>query len=374
MAESRKKKTAPAKKTASEKKAPAKKTAEKAAETKKAETKPAEEKKKVKRDPTGKSTSVLLFAAGVLLGVMFFVEGTSGWKIMHEIFHGLFGYAALAVPVTLLYSAIAIGRDKSNEKTGVRIFCGMLITFLLSTALQIFLVGEVPEGTLLEAASHMFHDAKSDKGGGAAAFPLAYFLLRYMGKLGARVLMLVALFVLVMFMTGSGMNDLFRMMGKPVKLAGNGLKGVKNLLDGMEFSDDYIDDDNIDDDREKRSFEKDIEAVGILEEPQPVPEPVHDRNIVFSQPVQNSSADDGFIMDIQLPTDDRIPAPDDDFEIFPDKKPEPVNIAQEKDDSSLDDLITKAANSKKTAVSDDELPPFDMDEEPEKEKEPELPA
>ena len=370
MAESKKKKSSPAKKADSNKKAPAKKTAEsKAAEPKKTEEKPAA-KAKVKRDPTGKSTSVLLFAASVLLGVMFFVKGTSGWKVMHEILHGLFGFAAVAVPLTLLYAAVMICMDRNNDKTRKRILCGLGLTVLLSTALQIFQIGEVPEGTLLEAASRLYHDAKSNHGGGAAAFPLAYFLLRYMGKLGARVLMLVALFVLVMFITNSGMNDLFRIVGKPFKMAGNGLKGVKNLLDGMEFGDEYIEEDNIDDDREKRSFEKDIEAVGILKNTEPKEETV--RNIRFSQSVQENAADD-FIMDIQLPTDEKIPAPDDDFEIFPDKKPEPVKIKREKDESSLDDLITKAANSKRSAVDDDE-PPFDMDDEPKAEKEIIIPA
>ena len=234
MAESKKKKSTTSKKTAA-KNTPAKKQAEpKQSEPKTAESKPAEAKK-TKRDPSGKSTSVLLFAAGVLLTLMFFVSGSSGWKVMHEILHGLFGIAAVMIPATLLYSAIMIGKDKSNEKTTLRVVCGLLLTFLASGALQIFTVGALPEGTKLEVASQLYLEGKSLKGGGAASWLIAYPLLKYMGKAGARILMAVAVFVLVMFVTGSSMNDFFGILGKPFKWMKQGAKGLDNLLMGGEF-------------------------------------------------------------------------------------------------------------------------------------------
>ena len=95
-------------------------------------------------------------------------------------------------------------------------------------------------------------------------------------------------------------------------------EGISNLMTGMEYSDEYIDDDGIDDEREKRSFDKDIEAVDMISETKS--KPVPERNIRFSQPVlKPAPEDDGFLMDIQLPTDDQIHNVDDDFEIFPDK-------------------------------------------------------
>lgn len=358
MAESKKKKSTTSKKTAS-KKTPAKKQAEpKQSEPKAAESKPAEAKK-TKRDPSGKSTSVLLFAAGVLLTLMFFVSGSSGWKVMHEILHGLFGIAAVMIPATLLYSAIMIGKDKSNEKTTLRVVCGLLLTFLASGALQIFTVGALPEGTKLEVASQLYLEGKSLKGGGAASWLIAYPLLKYMGKAGARILMAVAVFVLVMFVTGSSMNDFFGILGKPFKWMKQGAKGLDNLLMGGEFGDEPIDDDNIDDDRERHSFNKDIEAVNML--PQPENKPIPERNIRFSQPIEEQPADDGFLMDIRIPTDDQIHNIDDDFEIFPESvqpKREPKTTKPKQDDSSLEELINKAADSKTM-----ELPPFDIDEE-----------
>ncbi|MBR1824913.1 MAG: DNA translocase FtsK [Ruminococcus sp.] len=365
MADTKKKKSTPAKKTAA-KKAPAKKPAEKKVpEPKQTEEKAAD--KKVSRDPSGQFTSVLLFAAGVLLGTMVFVEGSSGWKVMHEILHGLFGIGAVMIPVTLLYSAIMIGRDKSNEKTARRLWCGFGLTLLISGALQIFTVGKLPEGTGLEMLSQLFYDGKHLSGGGAASAALAFPLLKFMGKLGARVLMVVAIFVLIMFLTGSGLNDLFGIIGKPFRLMGNGVKEFGEWVQRDDENDDY------DDEPERRSFEKDIEAVDMISAPKPVPE----RNIRFSQPAAEEPADDGFLMDIQIPTDDQIHTLDDDFEIFPENPPKKRDIKpkrelemepeQERDDSSLEELITKAADSKTM-----ELPPFDIDEEIA--KEPELPA
>ena len=327
-------------------------------EPEKEEKKPAE---KVKRDPTGRFTSVLLFAAGVLLGLMFFVEGSSGWKLMHQILHGLFGIAAVTVPASLLYAAVMIGKDKSNEKTSLRLWCGFGLTILLSAALQIFTVGELPEGKVLEVISQLFYDGKHLSGGGAASALLAFPLLKYMGRLGARVLMAVAVFVLVMFLTGSSMNDLFRLMGKPFKWLANGIKGLENLLMGREFDDEYIDEDNVDDEKEKRSFRKDLEAVEMVSEP----ERVSEKNIRFSQPVEPQPVeDDGFLMDIQLPTDDQIHNIDDDFEIFPDTLPK----NDEHNSETLEELITKAAEAKgkgSDKFADDDIPPFDMDDEPE---------
>ena len=345
MAESKKKKAAPAKK----KSEPAKKTAEpakKAAEP----AKTASESKTKPRQSSGQFASVVLFALGVILALMILVKGSSGWLRMHDILLGLFGWAALVLPASLLYSAVKIGMERNTEKTSSRIWCGIGITILVSSAIQIFAVGKLPDGGFIHVIKLLYSEGQHLKGGGVASGILAWPLLKFMGRLGARILTAVALFVLIMFLSGNGMNDLFNAVQRHFRHMG---EGISNLMTGSEYGDEYIDDDDIDDDREKRSFDKDIEAVDMISETKS--KPVPERNIRFSQPVQKSAPeDDGFLMDIRLPTDDQIHNVDDDFEIFPAKAPEP----QRKDSASLEDLISKAADKK-----EDDLPPFDIDEE-----------
>ena len=346
MAEPKKKKAASSRK----KPEPAKKTAEPA-------KKAAEEKKP--SQSTGQFASVLLFALGVLLALMTLVKGSSGWHRMHDILLGLFGWAALVLPASLIYSAIKTGMERNTEKTSARIWAGIGITILVSSAIQIFAVGKLPDGGFIQGIKLLYAEGQHLKGGGVASGLLAWPLLRFMGKLGARILTAVALFVLIMFLSGNGMNDLFSAIDRHFRRMGDGLS---NLLTGSEYTDEYIDEDDVDDEREKLSFDKDIEAVKMVSEPRR--KEVPDRKITFFQPVQSVPEDDGFLMDIALPTDENIHNIDDDFEIFPDKQPS----KREAESDSLEDLISKAADKKE----EDDAPPFDMDDEDE--TEPVLPA
>lgn len=346
MAETKKKKAAPAKKKAE----PAKKQPEPA--------KKATEEKKPSQS-TGQFASVVLFALGVLLALMILVKGSSGWHRMHDILLGLFGWAALVLPASLIYSAVKIGMERNTAKTSGRIWAGIFITVLVSSAIQIFAVGELPEGGMWHAIKSLYSEGQHLKGGGAASGVLTFIMFKSMGKLGARILTAVALFVLVMFLSGNGMNDLFGAVERHFRRMGEGLN---NLLTGSEYTDEYIGEDDLDDDREKRNFDKDIEAVNMVTPTRK--KAVPERNIRFSQPIQEEPADDGFLMDIQLPTDDQIHNIDDDFEIFPDKQPKKY----ERDTESLEDLISKAADKKE----EDDEPPFDVDDE--EETAPALPA
>ena len=338
MAETRKKKTAPAKKKSES----SKKTAE--------PIKTAAEEKKKTPQSTGQFASVVLFALGVILALMILVKGSSGWLRMHDMLLGLFGWAALVFPASLIYSAVKIGMERNTKKTSSRIMCGIGITILVSSAIQIFAVGKLPDGGFTNAVKVLYFQGQHLNGGGAASGILTFILFKTMGKLGARILTAVALFVLVMFLSGNGMNDLFSAVERHFRRMG---EGISNLMTGSEFNDEYIGDDGMDDEREKIGFRKDIEAVDMISETKS--KPVSERNIRFSQPVQQAAAgDDGFLMDIQLPTDDQIHNVDDDFEIFPDKSPEP----QRKDSASLEDLISKAADKKQ-----EDIPPFDIDVE-----------
>ena len=46
--------------------------------------------------------SIILFALGVLTALMTIIEGSSGWRAIHNFLLGMFGIAVIAVPVILI--------------------------------------------------------------------------------------------------------------------------------------------------------------------------------------------------------------------------------------------------------------------------------
>ncbi|MBP0980177.1 MAG: hypothetical protein J6Q18_01295, partial [Oscillospiraceae bacterium] len=129
----------------------AKKTASKTATNKKSSAKPVAKtsgKKRGRPSKQGKKQadinrawSIVMFAMGLLLTVMAFVEGEKFWAYLRENFmFGVFGFSSYFIGPILLYIGALTVTDKPVK---LKMFWASGFVLLISNFMQIFFVGGV---------------------------------------------------------------------------------------------------------------------------------------------------------------------------------------------------------------------------------------
>lgn len=306
-------------------------------------------KNNVQRNDKNQTWSIVLFAVGVLIMLMAFIKGTAGWNGIHNWLLGMFGIAVFFVPVILIYTAVLIGMEKSQQCVAGRAVWGVALTFLTSAAIQIFGVGEIP-GKGIKQIAELYSDGKSLDGGGVASALIAGPLLAAFGETGAKIIAVIMFFVFIMLLSGMGLIQFLELLTRPFRFLWKCILGLINMLNGGEF------DDAFDDEEEEKEFKAEREAIEMVNNNKSVPK----RNI--------SSANDSepdFLFDIPLPSDKLISkerkevglnkkTKKDGNDVFLDENGNPQPPVE-----SLDRLITKANDnlSKNRYNSDcEELP------------------
>ncbi len=324
--------------------------------------------------------SILLFAMGILTALMVLVKGTKGWLALHNLLLGFFGIAAFLIPVILIYTAVKLGSEHSQKDISGRTVWCIAMIFLASAAFQIFVEGRIPGSTMSGRFKLLYEDGAKLKSGGVASMVIAGPLLKYFGKLGARLISLVLFFVFGMLLSGRGLIEFLKMLAAPFVFIGRCFNGLQNMLVGGEFVDAFEDD--VDDDRAKKDFDADLEAINMANtrkaRQKPSERAAQNRKAVESLP-------DDYFIDIPLPTDHLIVhdscdagesdnTADKDTDITPVSAPErkkaPIiveNDTEEEDvtDEGLEQLISKAADGKPGTAEEED---FSEEEEPAEEK------
>ena len=333
--------------------------------------------------------SILLFAAGILTALMVLVKGTKGWLKLHDLLLGCFGIAAFLIPVILIYTALKLGSEQTKKDISGRTVWCIAMIFLASAAYQIFAVGRIPGSTIGGHFRILYEEGTKLKSGGVSSMVIAGPLLKFFGKLGARLISLVLFFVFGMLLSGRGLMEFLKLLATPFVFIGRCVNGLQNMLVGGEFVDAF--DDDLDDDKEKRDFDADLEAINIANT-RKSPQKPSERKAQNKKAVE--SLPDGFFLDIPLPTDHLIVhdsyGDDDgsaiDIDIEPTAAPVPKPAAErrkapiieeneaetetaeeeEMSDEALEELISKAADGKPD-TPEEELPE-EEEEEPAEEK------
>lgn len=329
-------------------------------------------KKAAPQNESNQLWSIILFALGILSALMVLVRGTKGWLALHNLLLGLFGIAAFLIPVILIYTAIKLGTEQTRKNISGRTVWCIAMIFLASAAFQIFFVGEIPEKQrFLNQLKSLYKNGTDLKSGGVASMLIAGPLLRFFGKLGARLISLVLFFVFGMLLSGRGLIDFLRLLATPFVFIGKCINGIQNMFIGGEFVDAFGDDD-LDDDKEKKDFDADLEAISMTNRRKSTRKPsekaAQDKRDVEGLP-------DGFF-DIPLPTDHLINYGEEEAVAIPEPPAEeekpPVHLTApiieeneepEPTDEGLEQLISKAAD--KPAPTEEVI---EEETEPEEEK------
>lgn len=144
---------------------------------------------------SSKFQSVILFACAVLFFLVSFIQGSAGWKFLHCVVRGIFGFSFLLVPFILLLSAYRT--EKQSDTPLLRRFLyDLLLTVIVSSFVQIIFVGDIEKKNFIRAISYLYRTGVENafQSGGVISAILAYPLIRILGATGARITIVILLY------------------------------------------------------------------------------------------------------------------------------------------------------------------------------------
>lgn len=171
--------------------------------------------------------AVVLFACAIFLGCLALIEGDSLWKWAHNALLGIFGGWAVLWPVLMIYVAVVTTLDKPTGSMSGKIWLTAIIIVLFCATGFIFGGAKISEGLSIFDYLTALYRTNAGVGGGVVGGLLGQLLLSAAGKTGARIIVLLLLFVSVMILTGTTLIGLFRTIKKPVDAVSGGIQTAR---------------------------------------------------------------------------------------------------------------------------------------------------
>ena len=198
----------------------AKKTASKTATNKKSSAKPVAKTAGKKRGRPSKRTkkqadinrawSIVMFAMGLLLTAMAFVEGEKFWAYLRENFmFGVFGFSSYFIGPILLYIGALTVTDKPVK---LKMFWASGFILLLSNFMQIFFVGGVSGKGLASILVELHRLGRTVNVSGGILGVIGVFMGQSMGTAPARIIITVLTIAFFMFLTDTTPYDIYLKM------------------------------------------------------------------------------------------------------------------------------------------------------------------
>ncbi len=179
-------------------------------------------RKKAKEKPRARhqAAAVILFAVALLIMCMVCIPGEEGknlWRLLHYFFRGMFGVGAYVLPILMGYIAVIAAMEKPIGSISTKLWqCGALLT-MLDSAIYIFTVTPENINYFKGIAESYVNGYTHVWSSGAFGTLLGYPMLKLFPGVGAKIIIVLLVFVFLMLMTGTTILALFRTMWKPVK-------------------------------------------------------------------------------------------------------------------------------------------------------------
>ncbi len=186
--------------------------------------------------------SIILFFYGVFMLFVTFIEGAGLWKSLYDLHRGLFGLSAFLYAPLVMYIAVMIASDKSQNAVVTKLLQGILLILLFSGLAQILVAGEVEGKTALLKIKGLYKSGVNLDGGGLLSAIFGWSLLAAFKKVGATIVIILLTIIFFLLLSNLTLVDVFNFITKPFKKAGSAVKSA------------------IDEDRNERSLQQEIKA------------------------------------------------------------------------------------------------------------------
>ena len=200
--------------------------------------------------------AVIQFAAAILIACFVLITGDHVWLWCHNALLGLFGNCAILWSVLLLYISVVTALEKQTDHPVAKVvlmasviilFCGTVYAFSVAAPETL---SAFPKKLAVLYGENGSHTA-SGLFGGLIGIPF----LAALGVLGARIVLVLALFVTVMILTGTTLVQLFKTITKPASAVAANISATRGHRQN---------------DRDRREMDIDIPLDGDMP-----PHPVH---------------------------------------------------------------------------------------------------
>lgn len=181
--------------------------------------------------------AVVLFALAIFVGCLVLIEGESLWRVGHNFMLGFFGIWAIVWPILMAYVAIVFSLEKTdNANFETRLGLITLVILLICGTASAFSGDVPPDG--LNIWQKLGYAFVSGMGRGSNSFIGALISLPFtaaLGSIGAKIALLLILFVAIMILTGTTLVKLFRAVSRPVTAVSHGIRRVRDRMEEEEM-------------------------------------------------------------------------------------------------------------------------------------------
>ncbi len=194
---------------------------------------PAGARSKPIRDPEvikqrSQINAVLMFAASLLMIFLVLIPGDHIWLWCHNVLLGLFGVCAIIWPILLFYISIVTAFERQNSRAGAKLLIMILIIALFCAAVYIF---SAPDNTTItsfwDKLKNLYQLGVKRSGAGLFSGLIGIPFVAGLGSVGAKIVIVLALFVAIMILTGTTLVQLFRAVTKPADMVAANISSVR---------------------------------------------------------------------------------------------------------------------------------------------------
>ncbi|MBQ2775391.1 MAG: DNA translocase FtsK 4TM domain-containing protein [Clostridia bacterium] len=163
--------------------------------------------------------AIALMAVSVFLLCVAFIEGESLWLALHNGMFGLFGTSTYIWPIMLIYISIMFAMDKPLGSMTSNLIGVSAFVLLICSAIHLFsnagdYLSAETIGTQIKTA---WNDADLFPNSGAVGALIGGCLAKLAGKTGAAIVNVILLVVLAMFLTGTTLARIGKLISVPAK-------------------------------------------------------------------------------------------------------------------------------------------------------------
>ena len=164
--------------------------------------------------------AILMLAGAVVLLVLALFKGEHLWHWLHSFMFGMFGFCSYLLPVALGYFAIMTAKEKQINRPGAKIALVVLVVLLVSSLFYLYGSGEVKDSNLFRAIGNTYKFSSTHHfSGGVISCILGFLLTALIGdNFVPKLLVIVALVVVVMILTGITLIDIENVAKKQMQV------------------------------------------------------------------------------------------------------------------------------------------------------------
>ncbi len=179
----------------------------------------AQQRREAQLKSRNQTFAIVMFAFSIFLFFLVLISGENIWNSLHTVLLGMFGTCSILWPILLTYVAVVTALERPIHTISSKIALSIVIIVLFCAAVYIFSVPELPrDQSYWQQMIGQYLDGVERKGAGMFGGLLGIPFVAALGSIGAKIVIILLLFVFIMILTGKSLIQLFRAVSKPVEV------------------------------------------------------------------------------------------------------------------------------------------------------------